>query len=880
MKTLLEGQGEAGEGASSKLGAWWPSPLAPPRRHRAWRSEGLVGWLTLGGVVLQLVLMVWVTQWLGLESERGLTRPSESWLRYFDPVGGGLLPWLAAAFVVQVFLPLHWRVPYFVAVSLGGFLLLMGWKEGGLLIVLGLGLIGLCHVPLSFGWRVALVITAGMALGLWRGGIFGGGSMPGVLPVLGSLFMFRMMIYLYDLRNERAGVTPWQRLGYFFLAPNACFPLFPVVDYSTFLRTWHDDRELTIYQKGVHWMSRGVVHLALYRLIYLGMSPAEEEVADVADLGVYVVSSYLLYLRISGQFHFIIGLLCLFGFNLPETHHRYLLASGFSDYWRRINLYWKDFMMKLVFYPAYVRLKGLGHLSAIALGTGLVFFVTWLLHAYQWFWLRGSFHFTLTDTLFWAIFAVLVMANALREAGKKTGTPTVESEGFDWWAAGARALRTGGLFLLICLLFTFWQSESVGRFFSLMGRAGASDPGSWAVVVGVVLGALGGGVLWMWTRHQLRAADVSLLPPGRWSAPLGTVVPMLLLLLCLEGMPDGGRLEKLAASVKTGGLNERDQTRLDRGYYEGLLQPRETFASPLWEVQLERRPDWQPMESGGMSRATGDLLNHELIPNQDTMINGMRWRTNRWGMHDHDTYTQEKPAGVYRIAMLSASYGAGYGMSVEATFENVVEDALNRMPELTADRVEILNFSVPGYTLIEFVAFLETRIAEFEPDAFYLVTHSKEGPRTLGTLARRIREEVPLTYEFLEDLKRRAEIPENPTDQDLRRLSKYRHEIEEWGYGRMVDFCLDQGMKPVWVFLPLTDEVVDLELHAAQRRVAESSGFLTLSLEGAYGEGDRREIWLAPDDRHPNGEGHRRIAQRMLEEMLENADALDLPIKK
>ena len=42
------------------------------------------------------------------------------------------------------------------------------------------------------------------------------------------------------------------------------------------------------------------------------------------------------------------------------------------------------------------------------------------------------------------------------------------------------------------------------------------------------------------------------------------------------------------------------------------------------------------------------------------------------------------------------------------TFENLVEDQLNQVASEGIDRIEILNFSVPGYTLVEFVAFLET----------------------------------------------------------------------------------------------------------------------------------------------------------------------------
>ena len=89
---------------------------------------------------------------------------------------------------------------------------------------------------------------------------------------------------------------------------------------------------------------------------------------DAKDVAEFMVATYLLYLHVSGQFHLIVGLLHMFGFNLPETHHRYLLASSFTDFWRRINIYWKDFIMKLFFYPAFFALKRIGTLRAIAAG--------------------------------------------------------------------------------------------------------------------------------------------------------------------------------------------------------------------------------------------------------------------------------------------------------------------------------------------------------------------------------------------------------------------------------------------------------------------------------------------------------------------------------
>ena len=67
--------------------------------------------------------------------------------------------------------------------------------------------------------------------------------------------------------------------------------------------------------------------------------------------------------------HLITGLLLLFGFNLHETHSRFYFANSFIDFWRRINIYWKDFMLKIFYYPAYFRLRRFGNTPALVLAT-------------------------------------------------------------------------------------------------------------------------------------------------------------------------------------------------------------------------------------------------------------------------------------------------------------------------------------------------------------------------------------------------------------------------------------------------------------------------------------------------------------------------------
>ena len=57
-----------------------------------------------------------------------------------------------------------------------------------------------------------------------------------IWPVLASMFMFRTALYLHALKYEKQPVTLVDALCYFFMLPNPCFPLFPVVDFQTFRR--------------------------------------------------------------------------------------------------------------------------------------------------------------------------------------------------------------------------------------------------------------------------------------------------------------------------------------------------------------------------------------------------------------------------------------------------------------------------------------------------------------------------------------------------------------------------------------------------------------------------------------------------------------------
>jgi D-alanyl-lipoteichoic acid acyltransferase DltB (MBOAT superfamily) len=330
-------------------------------------------------------------------------------------------------------------------------------------------LIGACFLPIAWRWRASIVASLTLAFALMRPENVATAIPDNVWPVLATMFMFRMVVYLYELKHANRPETLVDTLSYFFLLPNYCFLHFPVIDYRTFQRGYFARDIHAIQRAGLQMMFRGTVHLLLYRLIYHELLIPAEEVHDVLSLAGYLVCNYLLYLRVSGQFHLACGLLHLFGFQLPETHHHYLLATGFTDYWRRINIYWKDFMVRIVFNPVVFRLKRWPQPVALAVATIVVFVATWSLHAYQSYWLRGTWSFSAPDALFWGILGALVLVNVQLDARRPRGrSPKGQPLAPPQFAL--RVVKIAATFTTIALLWSLWSSPSVGAWLEMLRR--------------------------------------------------------------------------------------------------------------------------------------------------------------------------------------------------------------------------------------------------------------------------------------------------------------------------------------------------------------------------------------------------------------------------
>ncbi|MGI9240947.1 MAG: hypothetical protein ACR2RV_09100 [Verrucomicrobiales bacterium] len=807
-------------------------------------------------IAFELALALWVIALVHLEPSARISAHEGS--------GVSFLFALVPLFLIYVMIPLRLRLPLMVLSTFALILFLCGVTAGATIIVAGLTLIGICHLPIAYPWRLVMILAVvGVLAAMMAQLIQPGRHLEIALPVLGAIFMFRLIIYLYDIRHEKPGsATIWQRIGYFFLLPAPLFPFFPTLDYRTYLRSYYSRPAFETAQVGMLWIARGVVHLVLYRVIYHFYSPPAEHVVDLGGVMAYCLSGYLIYLRVSGLFHLITGCLRLFGFELPETHRLYFFASGFSDYWRRINIYWKDFMAKIFFFPSYAALRrtGFNNAGKVAIATVIVFAATTVLHSYQAFWLGGGFVIHETDYWFWGILGVLVLIdNYLAEKRKKK----LPSRKWNTAAAAWLSLRTAAMFVFLCVLWSLWSSHQLSVWFGVMRQSFNAQPWHLAVLVGFFVASVGLGTLGQYIKH--RGFDLFAERPGLARSIASTIIPMLLLGCLWQYHAKVGLRGEFGETIEIIGSDEpnlRDQIQKERSYYEGLLSN----------------------DGGGGDRegtlkedVPGDIRELRYRPGlKRDGIFGASWSSNRWGMHDK-YYSKRKRDGVYRIAVSGASYTLGRGVDDGMNFESVLEEHLNG-PDAKEPWIEILNFAQADTCTLQRMAKLEFEMVDFRPDAFYIFCHPGEEDRNVRKLGDLISAGHELTYPYLKELVAELGLQAgDPRADVIRALQPYSEDLMRFAYQHMAEICRERDIEPVWVFLPLVRTKRVMEAAEVNAPIVREAGFTTLVLDDAYGGLDPDEIKISQNDYHPNNVGHRHIVKRLLERMKEEREELGLP---
>ena len=319
---------------------------------------------------------------------------------------------------------------------------------------------------------------------------------------------------------------------------------------------------------------------------------------------------------------------------------------------------------------------------------------------------------------------------------------------------------------------------------------------------------------------------------------------------------------RIRESLRNDLPSRADHERLERGYYEQILD-----AGRQPGAVGGANGDGLAAHHGRLTRTVDDVREFVMIPNLVRDVpRRIPWSTNSHGMRDRE-YAVSKPLDTTRIALVGDSIGAGWGVNDGETFEAALELVLDSLSKQSGGpAVEVLNFAVAGHGPGQRWSHFSAVGWAFSPD---LVLYEAT-PADVGWDARRLREllargvgwDAPVYRDVLPTDRLR---PRLDLEAYKRVLEPLRWELLGGVYRAAVAECRAKGVPAVWMLIPRVGKPADAADRQRLISLARSSGFAAVfDLSDAYDGADPASLAVDTDDFHPNREGHRRIARRLL----------------
>jgi hypothetical protein len=805
--------------------ALWPEYSSDQVAHSAYKFS-FQFFLNL----IWLLGATFLVYYLGMEKNKG-----------FDKVA--LI--LTTVFLIYILVPLKFRKLFLVGLAFVVEVYLFGIKLSlGVLIVL-LYFVALTYINKKQIRLFYVVVSVVLGIAVTSKFI----SLPHVrlIFMLSAMFlMLRYIYFLYELNYFKIKPVFIDRLCYLFLIPNACFPLFPALNPNEYQKTFYNQPSGVSFKRGLHWITVGIFHLLIYRVIYLYFTPSPYDINGFGMWVLFILSSYSLIFRLSGLFYLAMGFLQIFGFHLPNVFNHVYFASGFPDLWRRVNLYWRAFMLRVFYYPTLFKFKKTNQRFAIWFVTLFMFGCTWFLHSWQWYWIKGSYYFYPTDMLFWFTFGVIISISALRSYIKMTkGADRTGPQNYY-----IQALRVVLMFFIMSLLWSLWTSTSITEFLyiSKFSISGTAKEYLMFLGIGIVVVLIAGVIRTLHFKQNWFAFVFE------ETKPVYGIAFCVLMYGSMEILKQGEFKNEVKSFISMN-MNSRDKTLLERGYYEQILNSDDKAIDLMnaggkfkkWNLDRDAY------------RKTDNELVKEFIPNYKTTFKGDSLYTNRFGLRDKE-YSLEKPQGVTRLAFIGGSYVMGSGVSNEENFAALVENKLNK--------VEILNYGVGGYFIIQNVFVSVNKVPQYKPDYLFFFIHSNYRARCLDNLATLLLKGANITSPYLKTLVEDAGIKKGMCHLEIyNRLKPHIDEIISWSYKTVYESCRTTGEIPVLVYLPANAVLKCDEDKYFCISEAKKTGFHFVDLSEVYDGQDPDKIQLSAWDTHPNEKGHQLIANLLLEKL-------------
>lgn len=256
-------------------------------------------------------------------------------------------------------------------------------------------------------------------------------------------------------------------------------------------------------------------------------------------------------------------------------------------------------------------------------------------------------------------------------------------------------------------------------------------------------------------------------------------------------------------------------------------------------------------------------LGHEHLHSKNAVLQSVQLRTNEWGLRGGPVRSTKPPR---RILFLGSSITFGWGVPEEET----VSARIQKMFEERGEDVEVLNGGIGNYNSERYVELFMTKLKDLEPtdivvQYFLRDAESLEAGRgnwflknsqlavTLWNVAQRLFPSGSIGG--LEGHYQKVYDPQNPGYQAMLESLK-----------KLQNYAQAHGIR---TYLAMTPDVHNLKaypfhsIHERVQGIAANLNFKYVDLFPGLSGFDPKEIWSMPGDPHPNGLGHKKMAEQL-----------------
>lgn len=677
--------------------------------------------------------------------------------------------------------------------------------------------------------------------------------------ILGTLLTYRILIFLYEDRNARQSDHNINTANYFFMLPTTSMYLFPPIDYKTFISSYNSVQNHLIYKKGAIWISQGIFHLVLYRIIYHHIYIPLEDVVTLTDFSIHAISSYMFVLRLSGIFHIGVGILCLYGFNMPRSFDNYFLATDFSDLWRRLNTYFKDMMVKVFYYPIFFKLKKLGTTNAIIISILIVYNISWFIHSLQWMWLKGTFPIKTGDMIYWNAFGILVALTTLKDLKNIK-------------IAGFLNSKIKIIFKILLTLFTmsilwsFWTAATPLEYINTIESV-SIDFKDFFIIIGIIILTTISISSALYTNRHNKLSKYFF--PQTDTIQSNHLFLTILIILSILQYPKVQSLiqSKLNLNLSTilkDKLNDADEDKQIEGYYTDLLLGTNMVANLQ---PIENKQNQKFIDSEGAIKIH-DYRGLIMKPKAKITFKDKEFTINSMGGRDRE-YSKKPKENTIRMLVTGGSFVTGSGVADNEVFDNIIEDSINKISQNV--KIELLNFGIPTYDLLDVLFQIkEDNLLKLDPDYLIYISQGKDLIKNTNDLAYNYLNNIPINDIFLLNILNQVDVNKQMTELEIRKSLKiHAEQILQYGYNEIANICKENKIIPVCVYWP-THNLNTNKINQKNQviEIAKKAGFIVYDLQSIYSGYEKNEITVSDTDIHPNAKAHKIFAHNMITELM------------